>query len=82
MFDRKYIEDTEYIEDYKQDFARRLRVVMTLRNVTRNELSRLTGISTVTLSNYRNGKSLPSAANAVKLSNALRWSLDEILGNK
>ena len=48
--------------------------------MNRDLLSYKTGISTVTLSKYMNGKTTPSTYNIQKIAQALRCSVTELIG--
>lgn len=50
---------------------------MRKRGVLQRELSEMTGISTVTLSSYMQGKSLPNVLNLKRLADALDCTMDD-----
>lgn len=65
------LEETEWRERFSTRLRHKLRKV----GITRNDLSDMTGISTVTLSAYLNAKSTPSVYNLDKIVRALNCSL-------
>lgn len=78
---RESEEDEEITEEeWRVKFSHKLNRKM--RNVTMNRdlLSYKTGISTVTLSKYMNGKTTPSTYNIQKIAQALRCSVTELIG--
>ena len=69
-------EDLDLDEDKWRDrFSRRLRHKLRGVGITRNDLSDMTGISTVTLSKYLNGITTPSTYNLDKIARALNCSI-------
>lgn len=52
---------------------------MRKRGVLQRELSEMTGISTVTLSSYMQGKSLPNVLNLKRLADALDCTMDDFV---
>lgn len=65
-------------EEFRLDFGRRLRKVMMLKRMTQTELTHMTGIPQYLISNYLNGKTMPSFYNIDKLAKALGCSTDEL----
>jgi DNA-binding Xre family transcriptional regulator len=61
----------------RREFSVRLRKIMFIKGVTQQDLSELTGISSVTLSNYMRAKATPSFYNADKIAKALGCSIEE-----
>ena len=61
--------------EWRERFSARLRHKMRKVGITRNDLSDMTGISTVTLSKYLNGVSTPSIYKLDKIARALNCSL-------
>lgn len=59
------------------EFARRLRRLMNLNDITQGELSVRTGVSVAMLSRYMNGKSIPSFWAVDRIAKALGCSADE-----
>lgn len=57
-----------------EEFSRRFSAQMKRRGMTRWRLSRITGISEVSISKYANGKSAPNSFNIRKLAKALECS--------
>ena len=62
---------------YKKEFGRRLKRVIRRSGITQRDLSELTGISEIMLSNYCNGNNTPSFYNLDKIARALNCSVDE-----
>lgn len=72
---------TDVTEDeWKEDFAKLLSKAMRVKNMSQCELSELSGISQVTISNYVNGKRSPSVYIIAKLASALQCSVYELIG--
>lgn len=63
-------------DEYKKEFGRRLKKIMLKERITQDDLTEKTGISQCTISKYINGISVPSFTNAVKIANALHYSVD------
>lgn len=61
--------------DWRDEFSRRLRRLVTQSMMTEDELSELTGISRVSLSQYLNGRSAPNPYNLLRLARALECSV-------
>lgn len=72
-----YENETE--EDLRRVFAKRLNDRMVMLGVTQYELAEMTGLSSVTLSKYMNGKATPSLHNARKIERALKCSIYELI---
>lgn len=73
---RPYFESRRLItdaseQDWRDNFALRLRHRLHRKNMTSEELSDITGISRITISKYTNGKATPSMYNAEKIADAL-----------
>ena len=64
--------------EFKRELSYRLRSLMRYRGVTQWGLSKMTGISNVLLSNYVNGKTIPSAYKLDKIAKALDCSMDDL----
>lgn len=73
----EYKNETE--EDLRRVFAKRLNDRMIMLGLTQYELAEMTGLSTVTLSKYMNGKTTPSLHNARKIERALKCSIYELV---
>lgn len=58
-------------EEYKRELGYRLYLLMQRKFITGKELSKMTGISEVSISNYISEKRIPSAANLERIANAL-----------
>lgn len=63
-------------DKYKKEFGRRLQKIMLKKRITQDSLTEKTGISQCRISNYINGISVPSFINAVKIADALNYSVD------
>lgn len=63
---------------WRNEFASKLTKKMRYMGINRERLSMETGISTVTLSKYMNGKATPSGYNLDRLSKALKCSIHEL----
>lgn len=63
---------------WRRNFSKRLIVKMKRTGINQDRLSRLSGISIVTLSHYMNGLASPSGYNLQRLSNALGCSVTEL----
>ena len=50
-----------------------------MRGVTESELSKMTGISVVTISQYRNGKKIPNVRNLRKIAHVLGCTPDDLI---
>lgn len=59
------------------EFRQRLRRLMIRQGVSQLDLSRMSGISPVSISHYLTGRSLPSFYNMDKIAKALNCSIDE-----
>lgn len=71
----------EYLneEDWRFEFANRLRKKMRRFGATQDTLSEETGISRITISKYLNGRATPSTYNLQLIARALRCSPSELL---
>ena len=65
-------------EEYRQEFAMKLKRLMHSARITQTMLSEYTGISQVSISKYLNGKTLPDCRNLTRIANALRCSITEL----
>lgn len=63
-------------DKYKKEFGRRLQKIMLKKRITQDALTEKTGISQCRISNYINGISVPSFINAIKIADALHYSVD------
>ena len=72
--DRNHMSEIEC----RREFGTRLRRLMFRKNVNQKELSEMTGISQMSISNYITGKSSPSFYNADRIARALDCSIDEL----
>ncbi|TYK32850.1 helix-turn-helix domain-containing protein [Bacteroides pyogenes] len=59
-----------------------LKFIMKSKKINITELAEKTGLSTVALSNVINEKSSPNLDNVIKIANALRVTVGELLGEK
>lgn len=64
---------------WRENFSKRLRFKMRRQGISQGRLSKLTGISTVSLSKYMNGIASPSGYNLERLSRALQCSVSELI---
>lgn len=65
-------------QEYRREFARRLRKIMLNRRMTQRDLSEAIGISEVQLSLYLNGKQTPTVYRVSRIAKALDCTLDEL----
>lgn len=66
-------------QEWRSEFARRLKRRMHIKGLTQLDLSRLSCISTHTLSKYTNGESAPNIRNVSKLARILECSVAELI---
>lgn len=66
-------------EDFNQRFSERLYYKLMRVGMTQYELSRKTGISSIMISRYCTGKSIPTVYNLLKIMKALRCSINELI---
>ena len=64
-------------EECRREFGIRLHKMLKRKNITQNELSERTGLSTNSISKYINGRKTPTFYNADKIAKALDCSIDE-----
>ena len=64
--------------ELRDEFRDRLYKTMLSKGISQLELAEMTGISNVTISNYFNGKSIPSLYNVSLLARALECSISEL----
>lgn len=75
------LQDTIFFDETVYDtFARRLTYIMTIRNVSTQELAELLCVSRSAISNYRNGRRFPNLQQLCLLAVALNISTDYLLG--
>lgn len=72
--------DTSTDAGWRKEFVRRLRKKITMKGITQDNLSKLTGIGQPLLSLYTQGKSLPSAQKVSSLAKALNCSVNDLIG--
>jgi len=65
-------------EEYHREFRMRLRKIMHRKNINQRELSEITGISQVSISNYINGRTNPSFYAVDKIAKALGCSMEDL----
>lgn len=65
-------------EQCSREFGLRLRRMMTIKGMTQEMIQEKTGIHQVVISNYMNGKSMPSFYAVDKIAKALGCSLDDL----
>lgn len=58
-------------EEWMENFGENLLDIMNDKRIKQRELSEMTGIATSTISDYVNGKTMPSAEAVVKISYAI-----------
>lgn len=79
---RCYVPDDDSIElsddDWSKEFSIRLKNKMRERRISRDQLSKITGISEVSISKYTNAKAIPSVRKARLISKALDCSMYEL----
>lgn len=63
-------------------FAVSLRNLRELRGYTQKQLAKSCGLTESWISHYESGRRKPSLDNLIKLANALRVTLDELVGRK
>lgn len=66
-------------EDFKIEFGKRLRKLMSRKRITQKQLSDRTGISQSLISLYMCGDKLPNFYKADKIAKALRCSMDDLV---
>lgn len=62
------------------NFSDNIKTILKTKDLTQADACRLTGIPTSLMSNYIKGTKSPTLTNAIKLSQALGVSLDELAG--
>ena len=65
-------------EEFRREFAIRLKLMMTVKGMNQNALSEATGIQQYLISDYTKGKRTPGFYNLDKIAKALNCSLDEL----
>lgn len=65
-------------EEWKSDFAQQLTNKLRSSGIPQWELARKTGLSEVSISNYLNGKAIPSTLNLRKITRVLGCSTSEL----
>ena len=65
-------------DEYKHEFAIKLKRLMRSMRITQAQLSEDTGISQVSISKYVNGRGLPDCRNLTRIANALGCSVSEL----
>lgn len=65
---------------YSKVTSKRLRELLTLRNMSAQELANRSGVSKGSISQYLNGIYTPTEPNAIKIAEALGVSADYIMG--
>lgn len=64
---------------WRNEFSLRLRKKMQYTGINQDRLSLKTGISTVTINKYVNGKAIPSGYNLDRIARALKCSVSELM---
>ena len=65
-------------EQEKQEFARRLRIMMKRKYISQEQLAELVGTSQIMISRYMNGKTLPNVLIIRKIVKVLDCSMDDL----
>ena len=68
-------------EQWRVEFARRLRVLMRTQDLKQYQLAELAGVSDKTISHYLNKTRIPDAITAVNLSKALNCNISDLIPN-
>ena len=58
------------IEDWKKEFAKRLKLQMLEKKIGCRKLSKLSGVNIQSIHNYLNAKQIPNCVQVLKLANA------------
>lgn len=66
-------------ERWSAMFAERLKIMMLLRNITQEELAKMSRISQFAIWGYLTGQHVPSAYNAVKIARALDVKVEHLI---
>ena len=64
---------------WKKEFSNRLRRIMHVKGFTNNDISDASGLSTATITEYLNGRRIPSAYNLKKLAVALGTTIENLI---
>ena len=64
---------------WKKEFSNRLRRIMHVKGFTNNAISDASGLSTATITEYLNGRRIPSAYNLKKLAVALGTTIENLI---
>ena len=75
---RNEMDDNISEKEWRKYFSRNLNHKLRNISMTQDALSELTGISTITISKYSNGKATPSGYNLRKIVKALNCSVREL----
>lgn len=78
FLNREEIDELLPEDEWQKRFGRRLCDKMKKARISQGELSEMTGISTVTLSKYMNGRSMPSGYNIKKIARCLGCYVREL----
>lgn len=62
--------------EFRHEFGKRLQNLLIRKGISQKDLSRMTGISRVLISNYINEKTTPSFYNVDRITKALNCSID------
>lgn len=71
--------DTMTEDEYRSEFAYRVKKMMMRAGINQTELARRTGIAQPSLSGYLSGRKTASYVNAAKIARALECSLDDFV---
>ena len=58
-------------------FLYKFRRMLTIKNVTQEELAKMIGVSRITINRYYTGESIPNILTMVKITKALDWPLED-----
>lgn len=80
IYNDLYAVDFTTRDGWLREFGRRVRHYATLRGIRQGDLARIIGVTQPLISKYMQGKMMPSAKQAYKLSVALGCTLDYLIG--
>ena len=80
IYNNLYPVDFDSREGWLREFGRRVHHYAALRGIRQGDLAQMVGVSQPLVSKYMQGKMMPSARQAYKLSVALGCTLDYLIG--